>query len=259
MPTLSTLPWIHGQRPYVSGSVWYETIACIVREEYDEVVSGVRTRAAERELGIDLDSWYWFIGRADAAFGHGVFFFDVDVRNAEPAWLGVSPFDSGGLVAERIATDPTLDSLDEKRAFFATVHHPISEWQDRFELYLSQNYDTVGEYVKGHPPRVGVPPVIPGAPNTSRAWTWEGHIQGSQVAALVRLVHAYFSLDDHDQFQEWVGRESPYDAPVRERILALMQDKSRVTTVNRNFEVAAAAEFLVGRYASEPTGMEAQP
>jgi hypothetical protein len=239
-------------------ALWCETTALIVRDGYDDAGSAANTLAAERALGIDEDCWYWFIGRPDAAFGYGIFVFEVDTGNADPTWLGVSPFDSGGLFGRWIATNPSLDDPHEKRAFFATVHYPIAEWQDRFELYLSQNYDSVSEYVKGRPPRVGVPPIVSGPPNTQRAWTWEGHIHRSRVAALVRLVHVYLSRRMHERFQQWVA-QSPYDAPVRSRILALMEDRSRVTVVSRHTEAEAATEFLVRRYGTEPTRMEAQP
>lgn len=263
MTPLSRLPWGFGlRRNSISPrDLWAEAIARILREEYTSVAKGTRTQEAERWLGI-ADSWYWFIGRVTTAYGHGVFLFDAETNGCAREEMGVNPFDSGGLFRDKIVADPPFASDRAKRDFFDSAHYALCEWEARIAAYFADNYDHVAEYIRGEPPRVGVAPIVPHAPNTELAWSWEAHVERSRVKSLAHILHLFWTHEDLDYFQTWLETEAPYDLGEARTLQEWLLDSTNLTSLDVSAAPeVAATEYLVQRHGGgvHPTSTTVRP
>ena len=90
---------------------------------------------------------------------------------------GATPFDSGGLWWEKIATCPALDGAG-RRAFFRDHDVPLVDWGAAFERYVWNHYGTVTDYLVGSEPGPGsASPRTRRSPSSGgiRTTGWLGH------------------------------------------------------------------------------------
>ena len=204
---------------------WRESLTDIIRKKWSSRRPSPRTKQAESGLGIEGTPHYFYAMRTERAFGFAVFFFRVIHITRWPEGAhGATPFDSGGLWYDKVCTIPSADSL-EKRKIFRTHQKPLSSWLPAFEEYITSNYDSIDEYVRGTPPRMGVNPIISGPPNSSRAWTWEVRIPGKLMEDGVEIFRGFLSEEDRRKYLDWLWNDSDYDDGICKSIDRWMRDK----------------------------------
>ena len=161
---------------------------------------------------------YCFVMRTERAFGRAVFVYtDIGTGDQTSQGGGATPFDSGGLWHGHIHTEPPIER-DQRRTMFRTANVPLTDWQGDFGTYVRTNYPRAEEYVLGHCPEQGTPPIVPRSPNSARAWTWEIRVPRDLVASRLRLVGGSMMRPDYDDYMDWLWRESLVEDRRAERI-----------------------------------------
>jgi len=184
--------WTHGFKPDNTGERWYHDVALIMLEKYDKIERRVKTSESETSLAIPT-SMYFYLATANELYGNGVFFFSVPT-DWELNEKGISPFDTGGLRARKIKTDPPLAD-DELEQLFYQHNYPLNSWHTRFSSYITQNYDSILSYIWGEAPSLGVCPIIKTTDNKSLAWAWEGRIRKEILKERVKVQHFYCNIE----------------------------------------------------------------
>ncbi len=198
--------WVRGLRePRSEFDDWRKVVAELLRVSPGRSATPTAsTSASERGYRIP-PCWYWYVARTEKLFGHAVIFFrpilsdDIAKVNG-----GMCPFDSGGLWTGKMACNPPISTEDEKRAFFQAHDSNLSQWPDRCETYLKNNYHDFRDYVLGEPPSNGISGVVIGPPNDAHAWTWEVRISKTAVSGNVEPVSIFWNADDADVFVDWL-------------------------------------------------------
>lgn len=202
---------------------WRESLTSVIRRKWSSRRPSARTQQAEDGLGIEGDPSYFYAMRTERAFGLAVFLIR-DTRG--PGWpegaRGATPFDSGGLWHGKVHTEPLAEPFEWKEVF--QVHdEPLSCWSRAFEKYIATNYSSMEEYIEGRPPSVGSSPIIPGPPNTSRAWTWEVRVPNVLMNDSIELLRGYLSEEDGTKYRDWLWTDSDLDDSVCRSIERWMQ------------------------------------
>ncbi len=197
------------------GGDWCALVTNAIQGEWPIPTASKKTKIAERELGIDGKPYYFYVLRAGEDFGLVVLVLS-EVEDAKwPADArGATPFDSGGLWWNKIATDPELNDAG-RRAFFACRDAPLTDWRSRFEKYIQTYHVTVSNYLEGNVPEPGNEPpdpgitVVKGSRNDKRAWTWEVRVPHDLAAGCLDLLSVYMTEDDRDDYLDWLWHSSP--------------------------------------------------
>lgn len=209
------------QRHVQGGGDWRDLMTDAIQGNWPSPAASSKTRAAERELGIDGKPYYFYVLRAEEDFGLVVFVLrEVEDARWPPDARGATPFDSGGLWGKKIATEPELDD-DGRRAFFACRDVLLMNWRSTFEKYVQTHYVTVSSYLEGNAPGPGSESpdpevtVVKGCPNDERAWTWEVRVPHDLVAGRLALRKACMTEDDRDAYLKWLRRSPLTDGESR--------------------------------------------
>ena len=204
---------------------WRELMTDVILKKWSSWNPSRGTKQAEDGLGIEGTPRYFYAMRTDRAFGIVVFFFR-EVHNV--AWpadaYGATPFDSGGLWHDKICTDPPSGSVSTN-TIFREHQKSLMSWKQAFKKYIASNYDSMKEYIMGNPPGIGSSPIIPGSPNSSRAWTWEVRIPRELTNRHVELLGGFLSDEDRSTYLDWLWYDSNLDDVLCRSINLWMQDK----------------------------------
>lgn len=223
---------------------WRESLTRIIRRQWSSRRPSRRTQLAEAGLGIQGKPCYFYAMRTERAFGLAVFFFR---ETRDPGWPegahGATPFDSGGFWHDKIHTLPP-DTAREKKEIFLVHDQPLPFWGQAFQEYIAANYNSMEEYVEGRPPIVGSRPIIPGPPNTSRAWTWEVRVPSILMAGRVELLRGFLSEEDRAKYRDWLWTDSDLDDGVCRWIEQWMQDHMTFGPPGMPASMAAERELL---------------
>ena len=190
----------------------YELITDILQGRCADAERSPRTVEAEGGLGIPGQPSYYFVMRTERAFGRAVFVYtDTGTSDRQTSHGGgATAFDSGGLWHCCIRTEPPT-GRDERRRLFHAANIPLADWQPAFETYVQVNYARVEEYVAGHGPEVGTPPIVPKSPNRPRAWTWEVRVPRDSVAGCLLLIGGAMRRMDYENYINWLTESSPVE------------------------------------------------
>ena len=232
------------QRHVHGGGDWCELVTCAIQGKWPEPRASERTQEVERELDIGGKPYYFYVLRAEENFGLVVFVLsEVEDTDWPSDARGATPFDSGGLWSNKIATSPELDDAG-RRAFFRDRDVPLVDWRSAFERYLRTHYDTVSEYLEGAPPTPGSEPpdlqvtVIKGSPNDKLAWTWEVRVPHDLVTGRLELRAAYMTETRRDDYLDWLWRSPLEDDEslrihqwVEDHVIVPKQDQSTAQAV----------------------------
>ena len=210
----------------------YELVTRAIRGKWPAPTASPQTLKAERGLGIVGKPYYFYVLRAEDAYGRAVFVVsEAEDAGWPPDARGATPFDSGGWWSKQIKTDPAIDET-ERQAVFRRLDMPLRGWQDDFEQYIRSRYGTIGDYLKGHAPRSGSEPpgarftIIKGEPNEkgerneARAWTWEVRVPHELIAGRLTLRKVYMDQRYRKNYRDWVRRNRQLADSERLRVLA---------------------------------------
>ena len=200
----------------------------------------------ESEAGLGLPAChYWYVLHAEAAFGQTVFLWSATINTWQEEDGGISPFDSGGLWHGFVVTQPPLPAGPDRKMLFVRYDRALPGWYENFRLHLAACYVNAAEYIRGEAPRGGVPEIIAGPPNTSRAWAWEARIcRDTPLAARLTLERAYWTADDRASFDRWLEDHDALDDAQLERIQSWCLTHSRLTENNESPASAATADLI---------------
>ena len=205
-------------------SCWRESMTGIIRKSWSSSQRSPSTKNAEAELGIQGTPHYFYAMRTERAFGVVVFFFRETRSTEWPKGIdGATPFDSGGLWHGHVRTSPPADCAGI-REIFLTHREPLASWTPTFHEYVAANYRSMKEYIQGAPPSTGTDPIIPGPPNSSRAWMWEVRIPNAWMNVGVELLHGFLSEDDRQMYLNWLWDDSGLDDSICDEIEDWMRD-----------------------------------
>jgi hypothetical protein len=148
-----------------------------------------RSCTAEKVLGLNKDSLYFYVGYACPEFGDMVFVYDSAMS---ATWRGTAtPFDTGGIIGYIHATGlPGRSLTDAQRKDAAPLTEAekaplreyvqdhlianLAEWQDRFEEFITEFFDGPANYVRRDRPKIDDKTGRHlDVRNEPRAWTWE--------------------------------------------------------------------------------------
>ena len=223
---------------------WRESLTSIIRREWSSRRPSTRTQQAEAGLGIEGTPCYFYAMRTEHAFGLAVFLFREIQDTGWPEGVrGATPFDSGGFWHDKVHSEPQAEP-HEKKALFLVHDRPLSCWSQAFKEYIDANYNFVDEYVEGLPPSVGTDPIIPGPPNTSRAWTWEVRVPSVLMTDGVELLRGFLSEEDVASYRDWLWTESDLDDGVCRSIEWWMQDNMNFAPPDEYPSTVAKRELL---------------
>jgi hypothetical protein len=230
-------PWVLGiRRP--KAREWLARVEALLLHTFVNEPPGEETAVAESGLGFQ-PSCYWYICRTEGDFGHIVFLWteehDVSWGSSDAA----TPFDTGGVWHEKIVFDPLLSDSGRKQ-FVAAHSQPVSAWLGEFVTWLQANYDRTADYIRGVPPRAGVPGIVYDSQNEPRAWTWEARLEKSSYRRQVGIRKVFWTADDRRAFENWIeAGGSGLDVKVAEDLLLLVDEVTVETprTVRANEEV----------------------
>lgn len=131
--------------------------------------SSPNTLKAERELGIQ-SSAYYYAGRCFPDFGDAIIAFAPTTESHTTG--AATPFDTGGLNAGKIKTDPALCSVAERSRYVADEQCDLTLWRANFSAWLASYFGEPGQYWSARPVRIDLRRTY--ELNTdARAWTWE--------------------------------------------------------------------------------------
>ena len=226
------------------GGGWRELVTSAIRGEWPAPKASKRTQEAERGLGIGGKPYYFYVLRAEENFGLVVLVLSEDEKAGWPSDArGATPFDSGGLWWEKIATRPALDDAG-RRAFFRDHDVPLVDWRSAFERYVRDHYGTVADYLVGSAPGPGSErrdpevTIIRGSPNDKQAWTWEVRVPHDLVADRLELRAAYMTEARRDNYLDWLWRSPLTDDEsgrvhrwIEAHVIVPKQDESVVQAV----------------------------
>ena len=203
---------------------WRESMTGIIRGNWSRRKRSARTEAAEAGFGILGTPHYFYAMRTERAFGVAVFFFRETRGTEWPEGIdGATPFDSGGLWHGKVRTSPPADRAGI-REIFRIHREPLASWTPAFYEYVAANHSSISEYIEGAPPSTGTDPIVPGLPNSSRAWTWEVRIPNSWMNVGVELLHGFLSEDDRQMYLNWLWDDSGLDDGICDEIEEWMLD-----------------------------------
>ena len=207
-------------RPPTHDIHWCELITNLIRNHWCSLNPSKATQRAENGLRIQGTPYYFYVMRTELAFGNAVFFFREAAQVTWSATIqGTTPFDSGGLWDNKIEISGiTRISPDLKRDIFSRNQTSLRAWKHAFHKYIDSNYDTIGQYVAGSSPSTGTPPIIPGDPNCTRAWTWEARIPAKQLDRHITLLQGFLSREDRKAYFDWLWNDSGLDIHVSNHI-----------------------------------------
>ena len=234
------------------GGNWRELVTSAIRGEWPAPKASKRTQEAERGLGIGGKPYYFYVLRAEANFSLVVFVLseidEADLsEDEETGWpsdaRGATPFDSGGLWWEKIATCPALDGAG-RRAFFRDHDVPLVDWGAAFERYVRDHYGTVADYLVGSEPGPGSEPqdsevtIIRGSPNDRLAWAWEVRVPHDLAAGRLELRATCMTEIRRDNYLDWLWRSPLTDDEsgrihrwIEAHVIVPKQDESVVQAV----------------------------
>ena len=228
-----------------ASSCWRESITGIIRKSWSSRQRSQRTRQAEAGLGIHGAPHYFYAMRTERAFGVAVFFFRETQSTEWPEGIdGATPFDSGGLWHGKVRTSPPADHPGI-REIFRTLREPLASWTPAFDEYIAANYRSVNEYIEGARPSTGTAPIIPGPPNSSRAWTWEVRIPNARMSSGAELLHGFLSEDDRQTYLNWLWDESNLDDSICDEIEDWMRDQDNMTYASPGLPASTIAEHTL--------------
>lgn len=251
--SLSQPFWVYGLRmPKPTDDFtkedWAEKIAMIILGDFEEIGKTKSTSDSEVGLGIPR-SWYWFIARTELVFGNGTFLFDVRTTSYQATDGGACPFDTGGLWFGFIITDPPLANVDDIRKFFHQYKVDLNLWATTFKDYVGSNYVDYAAYVGGKPPDKGqgVPDIVKGPPNTTRAWAWEGWIERSLVNEKMTLVQFITTGEKNKHFLQWLYKYGKYNMKQKKYIQKWLK-QNRMVAVLPKSAYELCVEILKSQY-----------
>lgn len=244
--TADQLAWVHGLRPGLSGVEWRGAVAAIILGQLNALPAGQKTLEAEAGLGLE-PSWYWYVARAETAFGHGVFFWRAQDQGWPDGARGVCPFDTGGLWHGHVRTAPVTLTPQARRAFVATSGHVLEAWTRTVSDALRRHYAPVAEYVSGAPPNPGVDGILGPPDNDSRAWVWEARVARDNVVDNVVVTRLYWSDEDRLDFLNWL-EDSPFGLSDAKRLASWVETQTKACAVGQG-AAHAAEQDLLGRLA----------
>lgn len=140
--------------------------------------ASVTTRSLEQERG-EEPSIYFFLGRCEPHYGY----FGISNDPPRSEFL-VSPFDTGGIVSGKIATDPPLAKSQRIRLVENWTFDPTSfrrkfcDWG--IGAYRSSSHYSLGERPDFH--LVREVEVASASANNSHAWDWEARLSATPTA-----------------------------------------------------------------------------
>lgn len=207
------------------------------------------TTATETGLGI-APCHYWYLLHAEATFGQTVFLWSATIDSWQENEGGLCPFDSGGLWHGHIVTDPPLATMQARKMFFDRYNQALPGWDESFRLHLATSYGSAGDYIRGQAPQTGVPEIVKGLPNTSRAWAWEARVcRDTPLIARLTLESVYWTEPDRDNFDLWLEGHDFLDDSQLEQIQAWSLAHSRPCARGESPALVATAD-LIARFGS---------
>ena len=247
---------VHGlrqRRLYHSGG-WFERMTDAITGRWPVLTASPETQCAEHGLGIAGRPYYFFALRTDENFGLVVFLLsEIEGVDWPPDARGATPFDSGGLWIDKIATDPPLDQRG-RRGFFEAHDVPLTAWRPAFETYIRKSYETIADYVRGSPaggtlPQTSGPAIVMGQPNDPRAWTWEVRVPHQLVARHLALRAVCLSEANHSRYLDWLwDDQTPLATSERRDIEKRIHEHMIVPSPGLS-EADRAAEWLLAEVA----------
>lgn len=245
---------VHGLRQRVERGVgWFERLTSAIKGSWPAPTASARTQAAERGLGISDKPYYFYALRTDRRFSFVVFLLSEGGDWPRDA-RGATPFDSGGMWFEKIATDPPLDQ-GGRQELFKTHDLPLVAWHSEFETYIGTRYRTVADYVRGGPPagrHLHHPQhaIIIGEPNEPPAWTWEVRVPHQLAPHHLELRAVCLSEESRNLYLGWLWDHSPLPTSERREIDGWLQDYAIVPSPGLS-EADSAADWLVQRLSDD--------
>lgn len=223
---------------------WRESLTRIIRRQWSSRQPSQRTQQAEAGLGIEGTPCYFYAMRTERAFGFAVFFFcEIRSYGWPESSRGATPFDSGGFWHGKVHTVPSTASVERKEIF--RIHEkPLPSWRQAFKKYITANYNSIEEYVEGLPPSMGSSPILPGPPNTSRAWTWEVRIPSVLMDGGVELLRGFLPEEDRAKYLDWLWADSSHDDGICRSIQRWMQDNMTFAPLGVVASMVAERELL---------------
>ena len=222
-------------------------VADVIRRRWVTLPRSSGTEEAESGLGITGEPLYFYAMRPEHAFGFVVFALRLAVR-PDTGVRGATPFDSGGLWIGEVRAPRAL-AAPERRDLFRKHDVPLAAFPDMFERYANANYDTLDDYVEGRPPRTGTPPITPGHPNASRAWTWEVRIPRGVANRWAELVGGFITPAAMNEFGDWLSYESAIEDAEAERVLRWVSARMRLAPPGLSASEFAKEAMLAGAIA----------
>jgi len=221
-------PWVFGLRPKLKYKQWQEVLANLLLGKFSLIGKGDNTIISETGLGLS-PCWYWYIAKADDAFGHVISFWEARTNEWPEDEMGISPFDSGGIWHGHIKTSPQLRESTEKVAFFLKHDKKLLSWDRTFQSYIEVNYDVHSDYIEGHKiPKIGVPEILNISSNTSQAWTWEAHVKLDSINRYVDIIKIFIDNNDRNSFLEWIEDSRAFEHAVKIRLTKWMMSENCV-------------------------------
>ena len=224
---------------------WRVSLTNIVRRQWGLRKPSPNTIQAETGLGIDGTPYYFFAMHTERAFGFAVFFFQARRKSAwQDEVNGATPFDSGGLWHDNLRTTRPIND-HQKRKIFRTNQYSLSTWVREFNRYIHNNYNSINKYIYGERPSIGVAPIIPKPPNTSRAWTWEVRVPINLMYTGMELMYGFMSEEDGERYRDWLWNDSEFDDGVCHSIELWMESNVTFTQLGVP-ALAEARRVLLG-------------
>ena len=246
---------VHGLRQprHEHGRDWVERLTSAITGRWPEPTASAGTQSAERGLGISGKPYYFYALRTDWRFGFVVFLFS-DGGDWPPDARGATPFDSGGMWLEKIATDPPIDR-DGRRELFKNHDVPLVDWRSEFETYIGTRYDTVADYVRGSAPASTHPhdsehAIVMDKPNKPPAWTWEVRVPHQLAPHHLELQAVCLSEENRNRYLGWLWDHSPLPTSERRKVAGWLQNYAIPPSPGLS-EVDRAAEWLVQRLSDD--------
>ena len=189
---------VHGSKD------WRELVTDIILGRWPTPAASAQTLAAEHGLGIDGKPYYFFVLRANENFGRVVFVLEDKATDWPSDAKGATPFDSGGLWAGAVGTNPKLDH-NGRRALFQSSEVRLEDWKMAFEKHVSSCYAAPADYIGGRPPAPEEQPhqaVV--VHEDERTWTWEVRVPYDLITGRLLPRAACMTHADRSSYLRWV-------------------------------------------------------
>jgi len=244
-------PWVFGLRPQYKyeNKNWRYVLASLLLGDFSVIEKGNKTIESERGLGLP-SCWYWYIGNANEAFGHVISFWQATTSEWAEDEKGLSPFDSGGLWHNHIATSPPLDDNVKKITFFKKHDQHLRSWHEKIHSYIVRNYDSHSDYIDSHnAPKHGTQGIINAPPNDGQAWTWEAHVDINSIDGKIDISKVFITSSDRDNFLEWIEESREFQSPIKIRLTKWMMSEGCVACPLESTPYGVARQNLIKLFA----------